>query len=135
MRAIIGYGNPLRGEDAFGVDVIKALESISLKETKLIECFQLTPELCLELQEFKKLIFIDACFLNSNQYNLITPLNFSNPNLSHHISPKLIVSMIDELYNKKLDYEIISMATNEFDKIKDESRYKEAIEQCIRYLI
>ena len=42
MRVIIGYGNELRGEDAFGLDVIKELQKLSLKDTKLISVFQLT---------------------------------------------------------------------------------------------
>jgi len=129
MRVIIGYGNTLRGEDGFGVDVIEELQKHNLKGTKLISCFQLTPELSLELLEAQEIIFIDACFSLSNNYALACSIDEkrNNTNLSHHISPKIIIDILDSVYSKKPKFLIYSMLTNSFDRIDDLSIYNKRV--------
>ena len=135
MRVIVGYGNELRGEDAFGVDVIKKLEKFHLKNTKLISAFQLTPEIVLELLEADEIIFIDACNNEKNHYALACSLSVqSRFNLSHHISPKTIVAMLESLYEKHPNFFIYSMMTDSFDNIKNENIYKMRIEQIVQHI-
>lgn len=136
MRIILGYGNDLRGEDAFGVDVIKLLKEHHLKDTILIDLYQLTPELCLELQDAKEIIFIDAGYSEKYQYSLACNLQGEGEtNLSHHISPKVIISLLSNVYNKHPKYEIYSMLTNQFDMIEDNKEYKNCIEKTCEFLI
>lgn len=135
MRVIIGYGNELRGEDAFGIDVIKELQKLSLKDTKLISAHQLTPETVLELLEAKEIVFIDTCYDEKNRYALACSLIEQNSlNLTHHISPKTIVYMLNALYGKKPKFFIYSMLSSDFDKIADIKKYKSSILHVIRYL-
>ncbi len=135
MRVIVGYGNELRGEDAFGVDVIKELEKFHLKNTKLISAFQLTPEIVLELLEADEIIFIDACNNEKNHYALACSLSEqSRFNLSHHISPKTIIAMLESLYEKHPNFFIYSMMTKSFDNIKSEKIYKMKIEQIVHHI-
>ena len=42
---VIGYGNPLRGDDGVGLAAIERLESLAPREVELIFTQQLTPEL------------------------------------------------------------------------------------------
>lgn len=135
MRVIIGYGNELRGEDAFGIDVIKKLEKHSLKNTKLISTMQLTPELCLELLEAKELIFIDACYCSMHQYKLGCSIEaISNQTLSHHINPKVVVSMLNQLYNCNPNYKIYSMFTDSFEEVWNKKKYEECINELSHLL-
>lgn len=135
MRVIIGYGNKLRGEDGFGVDVIDELQNHILKDTTLIKVFQLTPELVLELLDADEIIFIDACFSYENNYKLACSLIEQKSNLSHHISPKLLIALLKSTYNLTLNYYIYSMLTNNFDEVIDESLYKNAIENIYMHLL
>jgi hydrogenase maturation protease len=136
MRAIIGYGSAIRGEDAFGLDVIKELQNFPLKETKLISAHQLTPEMVLELQDADEIIFIDSCHDEKNRYALACSLSEqSTLNLSHHISPKTIIYMLKNLYAKNPDFYIYSMMSSSFESIADNKRYKEAITIISRHLI
>lgn len=136
MRAIIGYGNSLRGEDGFGVEVIQRLQNHTIENTKLFELFQLTPELCLELLGCDHLIFIDAYSLRNHQYSLIVPISsHTDWNISHHISPWTILTLLKELYNQTPTFEIYSMATCSFDKINDQNLYFEAVDTTVRFLI
>ncbi|MDP2894632.1 MAG: hypothetical protein Q8N78_09750 [Sulfurimonas sp.] len=135
MRAVVGYGNELRGEDAFGVDVIKELQKFHLKNTKLISALQLTPEMVLELLEADEIIFVDACYDEENHYALACSLSRqSGFNLSHHITPKSVIGMLKSLYEKHPNFFIYSMMTNSFDNIKNENIYKMKIEQIVHHI-
>lgn len=136
MRIIVGYGNELRGEDAFGVDVIKHLEEKCPEDTKLISTFQLTPELCMDLLEAQELIFIDACYSSMHQYKLGCSIEISDrQNLSHHICPKTIITILSELYNCRPNYKIYSMLTDSFDSIWDKKKYQECVENLSKTIL
>lgn len=131
-RVIIGFGNSLRGEDAFGIDVITGLEKVDLSNTKLISTFQLTPELVLELTQFDEIVFVDACYSSRDHYSLACSIvKHNNTNLSHHISIQMIISMLNNLYNKYPTYRVYSMITSSFDEIIDKNRYENSINKVI----
>ena len=135
MIIVVGFGNRLRGEDAFGVDVILKLKNLNLPKLRLISTFQLTPELTLELQEAKKIIFIDAAYSNLDCYALACLIKESNQNLlSHHISIKTLIAMLDKLYNKKPEFEIFSMLTDSFDEIRCQKRYDNSLKSVANFI-
>lgn len=136
MTTIIGFGNSLRGEDGFGIDVISKLQEYKFENIKLISTFQLTPELCLQLQNSSKLFFVDAAYMLKCNYELICSLEKRNQNLiSHHISIETILTILKNLYSCNPSYEIISMATNNFDYIENKSNYFNAIEKTVKYIL
>jgi len=135
LRTIIGYGNDLRGEDAFGVDVLKNLELENLENTQLLTLFQLTPEILLDLLESDEIVFVDACYSPDYPYALACNLEEQNQNtLSHHISYTMIVKMLNSLYNKYPKYEVFSMLSLEFDEVKDEKKYRQVVKNVSTYL-
>ena len=135
MRAIIGYGSSIRGEDAFGLDVIKELQKLPLKETKLLSAHQLTPETVLELQDADEIIFIDTCHDEKNPYALACSLvEESTLNLSHHISPKTIIYMLRSLYSKNPHFYIYSMMSSSFDGITDIASYKKRVAMTAEHI-
>jgi hydrogenase maturation protease len=135
MRVIIGYGNELRGEDAFGLDVIKELQRLSLKDTKLISGHQLIPEIVLELLDANEIIFIDTCHDGKNNYSLACSLAQQNSlNLSHHIAPKTIIQILNTLYDNHPDFFIYSMISSSFDEIMDLKRYRECVDVVSKHL-
>ena len=132
MRIIIGYGNKLRGADAFGIDVINELQNITMTDTKLLSLFQLTPELVLELLDADEIIFIDACYDIENNYALACSITEQNSlNLTHHISYKVIIEMLNTLYDKYPTFQVYSMLTNNFENIKDISEYNKSVQVLI----
>lgn len=135
MRVIIGYGNELRGEDAFGIEVIKELQKLPLKDTKLLSLHQLTPEIVLELLEANEIVFIDTCYDKKNNYALACSLVEQNSlNLSHHIAPKTIIQMLNTLYDNYPNFFIYSMISSSFDEIMDLKRYRECIDMLSKHL-
>ena len=136
MTSIVGFGNPLRGEDAFGHDCIKELKKeICSKDINFLTAQQLVPEHCLELIDSKKIIFLDATFDEKNHYALGNSLQRNEQNrLSHHISPNTIVYALKNLYYKEFDYEIYSIFTNSFEKINCEKSYKQSVERVVSFI-
>ena len=139
MRAIIGFGNDLRGEDAFGIDVLHQLQEYSKKtpidNTKLISAFQLTPEICLELLDSTKIVFIDASYSINLEYTLACSIEKTkNTNLSHHISPQVIMSMLKSIYNLDVEYEIYSMTTCKFENISNKNKYENCVREVFNFI-
>ncbi|CAG0949866.1 MAG: hydrogenase maturation protease [Anaerolinea sp.] len=58
---ILGYGNPLRGDDGLGWHTLTRLESqIDDPAVELVVCHQLTPEMAEPISRVHRVIFIDA---------------------------------------------------------------------------
>jgi hydrogenase maturation protease len=57
---VIGYGNPLRGDDAAGPYVAERLQRSGTRGVTVLSCHQLTPELALPISEVDLVIFVDA---------------------------------------------------------------------------
>jgi len=135
MKVVIGYGNELRGEDAFGIDVIKELKKFKPKETKLLSSHQLTPELVLDLLEADEVIFVDVCYEEKNCYELAcSTTRQKNLNISHQIYPSTIMQMLKSLYEKTPAFSIYSMQSNSFEKILDIKKYKENLKKVTKYI-
>lgn len=132
---IVGFGNDLRGEDGFGIEVVKQLQKYPLKNTKLISTFQLTPELALDLQEFDEIIFVDAAHSDTFDYVLACNLEQTTQNtLSHHISIQMIISILNSLYDSFPTYEVYSMLTNSYDFVKNKKKYNENIIKTVKFI-
>src|SRR5690242_12833541 len=65
---VIGYGNPLRGDDGVGWHAAEALakslqdeERVPAERVMVLACHQLTLELAEPLSRVERVIFIDAC--------------------------------------------------------------------------
>jgi hydrogenase maturation protease len=57
---IVGYGNELRGDDAVGVRIARAVETWELPNVCVLTPAQLTPELAATLAGVEFAIFVDA---------------------------------------------------------------------------
>lgn len=136
MRVIVGFGNNLRGEDGFGVDLINELQKYTLPHTKLISAFQLTPELALELKEFDEIIFVDAAYSEFHHYAIACNIEQTQVNnLSHHITIQMILEILHTLYNHFPKYQVYSMLTNSFDIIVNSEKYLKNIEEIRKNLL
>jgi hydrogenase maturation protease len=54
---IIGYGNPLRSDDAVGLHIVRGLAAAGYR---VIETFQLAPELAEDIAAVRRVIFVDC---------------------------------------------------------------------------
>ncbi|EQD29207.1 hydrogenase maturation protease, partial [mine drainage metagenome] len=61
---IIGYGNPMRGDDGAGPALVEALHKRlgdnADRDLEIVSCMQLTPELTHDMSRSQRVIFADA---------------------------------------------------------------------------
>jgi len=96
--AVLGIGNPLRGDDAIGVEILKRLKGNVPKNVKLLEC-EMVPENFLskiELFEPTHVLMVDAAQLGiePGEARLIPPEKIAGTALSTHAMPLSILAGI-----------------------------------------
>ncbi|NSW79478.1 MAG: hydrogenase maturation protease [Chthonomonadetes bacterium] len=100
---VIGYGNPLRGDDGFGMAVAEQVSRLLASETvAVIACQQLTPELAEPISAVDTVVFVDVRV--GEPIGLIECENLSpNPSASsvtHSLEPAGLLVLARELYGR-----------------------------------
>lgn len=99
---VIGYGNPLRGDDGLGWRAAEALaQGGAPAPITILTCQQLTPELAEPISQAQRVILIDAAqgsppgFITHRRIILD---NHTPPALSHHLEPGALLACAQALY-------------------------------------
>lgn len=116
----IFVGNPSRGDDGIGPALFQQMErwlnqqytnqtektDIISNNIQLIECFQLEPELCCDIENSTALMIIDASIIDS-PYPCLEMLADSpqdspqdSPVWTHAISPASLLTLFKKIYKK-----------------------------------
>lgn len=115
---VIGYGNPLRGDDSIGWRVAEHLaESFPAEQVEIITCQQLAPELAATLSTASFALFIDASVseppgtfrLQQVQAAQLLPTTFS-----HHLTPFQLLALAKHLYAAAPAAQLLSVGGWEF---------------------
>lgn len=102
---VIGYGNPLRGDDGVGCVIAEELaRRISDPESKVqvVACHQLNPELAEPIAETRAVIFIDASLeLKPGEVRVsaVAADRFS-PAFAHSMKPSALLATASELFGQ-----------------------------------
>lgn len=98
---IIGYGNPLAGDDAVGWHAAEALQAeLCDPAVRVLACRQLTPELAAEIGAAGLVIFLDAGVdvpPGVVQSRRVAPRPEQSP-FSHHLTPEALLAVTERLY-------------------------------------
>jgi hydrogenase maturation protease len=115
---ILGYGNPLRGDDAFGWRVAERLLELPPDPAVEILCLhQLTPELMDPLSRADFAIFIDAAASGEPGAMVerrIDPASAANAAFTHHATPEALLAGARALYGRAPEAVMISVAGADF---------------------
>lgn len=112
---IIGYGNPLRGDDGVGWYAAQQLaHCIQDAAVDIRACHQLTPDLAAPISQVERVIFIDAAcggdretgrqgateMVQETPIRAASPLSPTAPPaaFSHHLSPSALLACAQLLY-------------------------------------
>jgi len=99
---IIGYGNPLRGDDGVGWAVAEMLAERNPALTVLAR-HQLTPELAETISHFARVVFVDATAVGNPGETMgytLTPSGTSGNLFSHNCDPAALLKMAELLYGR-----------------------------------
>ncbi len=96
---IIGYGNPLREDDAIGRRAAALLEErLPPGTAEIIQCHQLTPELAAKLESASVVVFLDAACDQPPGAVSCTNVNPQHPAAwSHQLSPGQLLALAGQL--------------------------------------
>ena len=101
---VIGYGNTLRGDDAFGPIVADRLRTAADSERVLIlTCHQLTPELASDIAACEHVIFIDASIASPAGELVCRDLTAGEAAagpLIHSLGPEQLLSLARLVYGR-----------------------------------
>lgn len=127
MRGLlIGYGNPLRGDDGIGWKVVeRAREIYDCKYIETHTCHQLTPELAERIGRFPLVLFIDASLRQSpGRYTIrpVDPREGDDGLYSHACSPAALLAYSERLYGTTPRCYLIEIGGYRFDFTSEISR-------------
>jgi hydrogenase maturation protease len=121
---IIGYGNPLRGDDGVGIRAAELLageggENPPLPHgVEVIACPQLSVELAAAITEAERLILIDACAdgePGALREQPLTPIIPDSSSLSHHLDARGLLAAAQILYGKAPPTILFTISGRDFD--------------------
>ncbi len=116
---VIGYGNPLRGDDGFGPTVASRL--VPLVDPRRVEILipqQLTPDLAEPVSRAALTVLIDARegdIPGAIHVEPITRPAESSVTYQHHVTPGVLIGAAQSLYGLTPRMVLISVEANQFD--------------------
>ena len=116
---IIGYGNPLRSDDAIGWHASRLLSTaFAGQEVEVITCHQLTPELAEPLSQCHRAVFIDADAEGKPgeiHHRAIRPQPPASSSFTHTCTPSGLLHGAQELYGRRPKAIIITVSAQSFE--------------------
>jgi hydrogenase maturation protease len=115
---ILGYGNPLRGDDGVGWHAVRRLLERSAElNAAVMSCHQLTPELAEPVSRAERVIFIDARVGPTPGAVEVSEVAAGEPGhstFSHHLHPATLVALAQRLYGRAPEAWIITVTGESF---------------------
>ena len=119
---VIGYGNPIRGDDAVGPMAAERLERVvSSDKVQVLSRHVLTTELIVEVSEATLVIFIDAATDGPIGEVLCRPLTgdpHTAASMAHFFEPRELLAGARELYGHQPESFLVSVRGMSFDFAK-----------------
>ena len=118
---VIGYGNPLRGDDGVGCVIAEELaKHICDPESRVqvVACHQLNPELAEPIAETRAVIFIDASVdLQPGEVRVssVTADRFSPGVFAHSMKPSALLATASELFGQAPPAKSVGIGVSSFD--------------------
>lgn len=122
---VIGYGNPLRGDDGLGIAAVEMLmrrTEIEPRDRSVAIHFkavhQLTPEIAADLSEVDFAVFIDAACDNVQGdiiHRRVLPSASAPDSFSHQLTPEVLLAMAERLYGRSPQAYLYSIGAASFE--------------------
>ncbi len=134
---LIGYGNPVRGDDGLGPAISEEVEELGIDGLTVDADYQLTVEDAASVADHEAVIFVDAS-VNGDE-----PFSFTRVNprrqesfSSHSVSPEGVLGLAEELFQAKSEAYMLAVRGYSFDMF-DEKMTVKALEnkrEAVRFL-
>ena len=116
---VVGYGNPLRGDDGVGWVIAGLLATDPrFAGTDVLQRYQLTPELALDVSRADLVVLVDArsgAPAGSVAIERVDPASANGTTWSHHLGPASLVALAGELYGHAPEVHVVSVGVTSFE--------------------
>jgi len=114
---VIGFGNPLRSDDAVGWVVARRLSTeLPGDAARVIAAHQLLPEMAEEVSRAERVVFVDATETGSAGDISEKLVEASSTRTdTHELSPAAILTLAQELYGKCPPAHLLTIAGETFE--------------------
>jgi hydrogenase maturation protease len=116
---IIGWGNPLRGDDGVGWRAAELLAgSLDRHDVEVRVSHQLMPEFAEDISRSACVVFIDAACDNSPgevRFKRVEPDRAPSAAFSHQLSPPALLGMAEKLYGTLPEAWFFSVGARSFE--------------------
>jgi hydrogenase maturation protease len=118
-KLVIGYGNPLRGDDGLGWEIAGRLAaSIADESIAIMAVHQLTPELAEPVSKAEMVIFVDASYEGQPgtwKCDKVEPAPPTADPLGHHFSIAGLLAYARAIYSASPEAFMVSVAAETFE--------------------
>lgn len=102
---VIGFGNPLRSDDSFGIQAVEKLkQAVGGTDIEFIECQQLTPELAEQVSRSELALFVDADMDGVSgtihSHRILPTQRPSGGTLVHHLDPSTLLGLSERIFHR-----------------------------------
>ncbi len=134
---IIGYGNPLRGDDGVGWHAAQRLEhSLGGEGVEVVTAHQLTPELAFDASTASAVVFIDASVAvepGCVSRVVITPMEDVAVASTHDLEPEALLGLAKMLYDACPESVMFAVGADSFEVTEQLSpKASAALEEVVR---
>jgi hydrogenase maturation protease len=116
---IVGYGNPLRGDDGVGPAVARAFaDELAIDGVDAIACHQLTPELAERFAAAARVVLIDAAAgRDAGAVSVIRlqPHPAPSSTLGHHVEPAELLRLARTLYGRSPEAYLVTVGAGSLE--------------------
>jgi hydrogenase maturation protease len=116
---VIGFGNPLRGDDGAGWHAAEQLAKINdFDHIEILTCHQLTPELAEPISRAARVIFIDASANGPSgkiSCQHVEPAAVTATSFSHECDPSSLLAIAQSLYGRHSEAVLLTIGGDTFD--------------------
>jgi hydrogenase maturation protease len=116
---IVGYGNPLRSDDALGWHASRLLaDALAGSDVEVITCHQLTPELAEPLSQCRRAVFIDADAEGKPgeiHRRTVRPQAPASSSFTHTCTPSGLLGSAKQLYGHRAQAIVITVTAQSFE--------------------
>lgn len=102
---VIGFGNPLRSDDSFGIQAVEKLkQAVGGSDIEFIECQQLTPELAEQVSRSELALFVDADMDgvagSIHSHRVVPTERPGSETLVHHLDPPTLLGLSERIFHR-----------------------------------
>lgn len=111
---VIGYGNPLRGDDGIGPAVAAEVAALNLPGVRVMVVHQLTPELAADLAEVRLAVFVDAAAGGEPVAAVRLEPSSDGDVMTHAADPRGLLALAQAVFGRSPEAWLVTAAGADF---------------------